>query len=108
VSHKVYVAVTAKFDEDGSITPLDITWVDGRVYTVDRVLNKCRVASLKAGGIGLRYTCRIDGKETHLWQDDSRWYVESKREMGVEMDAEMDAEAEACRELPFVVELDAG
>ena len=29
---KVYVEVTARFDVDGNITPLSVTWEDGTVY----------------------------------------------------------------------------
>ena len=35
-------------------------------------------ASLKAGGAGIRYTCRIDGKLTHLFLEGDRWFVEAK------------------------------
>ena len=84
MSHKVYVPVTANFDADGNITPTDITWIDGHVYEIDRVLDVRRAASLKGGGLGLRYTCRIDGRTTNIWLDENRWFVESKREM-VEM-----------------------
>lgn len=56
---KVYVEVTAKFDTEGNITPLAVTWEDGTVYEIDKIVDKRRAASLKAGGIGVRYTCRI-------------------------------------------------
>jgi hypothetical protein len=34
--------------------------------------------SLKAGGHGMRYTCRIAGKQVYLFFDDleNRWYIE--------------------------------
>ena len=51
---KVYVEVTAKFDTEGNITPLSVTWEDGTVYEIDRILDKRRAASIKAGGIGMR------------------------------------------------------
>ena len=56
---KVYVEVTAKFDTEGNITPLSVTWEDGTVYEIDRILDKCRAASLKAEGIGMRYTLSL-------------------------------------------------
>ena len=34
---KVYVGVDARFDTEGRIMPLAITWEDGRVYGIDRV-----------------------------------------------------------------------
>lgn len=47
---KIFVEVTARFDTDGSLTPLDLVWEDGRRYPIDRVLDVRRAASLKAGG----------------------------------------------------------
>ena len=36
-------------------------------------------ASLKAGGAGMRYTCIIDGKESHLfYEDNNMWFVEGR------------------------------
>ncbi len=72
---KVYVEVTAKFDTEGNITPLAVTWKDGTVYEID----KRRAASLKAGGIGVRYTCRIRNQEYYLFYEEPRWFVEAKR-----------------------------
>ena len=45
---KVYVEVTARFDTEGDITPLSVTWEDGTVYEIDKVIDKRRAASLKA------------------------------------------------------------
>lgn len=55
---KVYVKVTVKFDKKRNITPLSVIWEDGTIYEIDKVVDKRRAASLKAGGIGMRYTCR--------------------------------------------------
>ena len=76
---KVYVEVTAQFDTEGNITPLSVTWEDGTVYEIDRILDKRRAASLKAVGIGMRYTCRISGRQSYLYYEDPRWFVEGKR-----------------------------
>ncbi len=76
---KVYVEVTAKFDTEGNITPLSVTWKDGTVYEIDKIVDKRRVASLKAGGIGMRYTCRIRNQESYLFYEEPRWFVEAKR-----------------------------
>jgi hypothetical protein len=75
---KVYVKVKAEFDTDGTITPKSIVWEDGTVYTIDRIMDVRRAASLKAGGIGLRYFCRIEGKETYLFYEDPAWFMEGK------------------------------
>ena len=76
MSHKVYVEVTATFTPDGLVRPLSVHWQDGTVYTVDRVLDIRRAAATKAGGCGLRYTCRIQGQQTHLFFDEDKWFVE--------------------------------
>jgi len=79
MARKVYVEVTAKFDTEGNITPLSVTWEDGTVYEIDRILDKRRAASIKAGGIGMRYTCLISGRQSYLYYEEPRWFVEGKR-----------------------------
>ena len=78
MARKVFVTVTARFDKEGNITPLSIVWIDGRIFEIDKVTEVRRAASLKAGGIGLRFTCRIQGKLTYLYFEDPKWFVESK------------------------------
>ena len=72
---KKYVEVTAHHNAQGFVRPLILWWDDGRKYEIDRVLDVRRAASLKAGGIGIRYTCRILGKERYLYLDENKWYV---------------------------------
>ena len=76
---KVYVDVLIKQDKDGRITPLEVTWEDGKKYEVDKVTQVCRAASMKAGGCGIRYTCLIQNKETFLFLEENKWFVESKK-----------------------------
>ena len=78
MAYRVYVRVVAEFDETGSVRPLSIVWEDGRKFKVDKVLDVRRAVATKAGGQGMRYTCRIMGKETYLFNDDGRWFVEAK------------------------------
>ena len=75
---KVFVEVTARFTKDGRKVPLNITWEDGRMFNIDRVTDVRRAASLKAGGQGMRYRCRINGRETYLWLEEDKWFVEGK------------------------------
>ncbi len=79
MSRKVYVDVAAAFDKEGKIIPMYIKWEDDRTYYIDRVLDIRPAASLKAGGAGIRYTCRIQGKETYLFLENYRWFVEGKQ-----------------------------
>ena len=73
---KRYVDVVARFEADGRIIPMKITWHDGSVFFIDRVLDIRRAASLKAGGAGIRYTCRINNRETYLFLEENKWFVE--------------------------------
>ena len=75
---KAYVDVVAYFSKDGRLMPQTIIWEDGHRYDVDRILKIERCASRKAGGTGIRYTCRIEGKESHIYLEEDRWFVERK------------------------------
>ena len=76
---KRYVKVLASFSEEGDLTPVQITWKDGRKYDIDRVLKKERQASRRAGGAGIMYTCRIRGQEVHLFYEVDKWFVDEVR-----------------------------
>ena len=73
---KTFVKVTAEHDESGHIKPLFLTWTDGRQFEIDRITDVRQAASLKGGGLGLRYTCKIMGKEVYLFCDEGKWFVE--------------------------------
>lgn len=75
---KVYVTVNADFTADGKVLPRSFIWDDGRNYEVDRIIDIRPAASLKAGGCGIRYTCRIRGKEAYMFLEGSRWFMEGK------------------------------
>jgi hypothetical protein len=77
---KVYVKVGAIFHPDGKLMPVVFWWEDGRRYGIDRVIKIQRSASLKAGGIGMRYTCMVNGKQIHLFLEEDRWFLERKGE----------------------------
>ena len=73
---KINLQVNADFDLDGNIRPRAIIWEDGRVFEIDRILDVRRAASLKAGGLGIRYICRIRGREVKLFNDEGHWFIE--------------------------------
>lgn len=75
---KVYVRVRADFFPDGKLLPCAITWEDGHAFEIDRVVDVRRAASLKAGGAGIRYTVEIGGKQTYLYLEEDRWFVERR------------------------------
>ena len=73
---KKFVDVTAYYDCDGNISPLVIHWDDGEEYEIDKITDVTNAASLKHGGAGIRYTCRIRGQMRYLFLDDNRWFIE--------------------------------
>ena len=81
---RVYIRVIARFDPDGSIVPISFTWLDGRSYAIDKVLDMKPRPATKAGGFGNRYRVRICGKERYLFLEAPfeerdtalRWFVE--------------------------------
>lgn len=84
---RVYVDVKAAFNAAGSLMPLEIRWVDGSVYEIDKVTDIRQAAAMKAGGQGDRYTIKICGKQSYLFFERSgalsgnnlgRWFVESR------------------------------
>ena len=75
---KVYVDVTLRQDKYGTRVPLFVTWEDGTRYEIDRVLDVRRAAATKVGGTGVRFTVRIMGRVTYLFDDGERWFVEAK------------------------------
>ncbi len=75
---KAYVSVNVDIDEEGAVQPRAIRWRGGRSYRIDRVLYKCRAASQKVGGGGIRYTVQINGRETYLFNEGSKWFVEAR------------------------------
>ena len=79
-SSKVYVNVMAEFTNDGRLLPRSFIWMDGHVYEIQKVTDVRRAASLKAGGAGIRYTCIVDGKESHLFYEDNNMQFMEERQ----------------------------
>ena len=76
---KVYVLVNVDHRPDGTARPNRITFENGKKYEIDRVKGCCRAAATKVGGSGIRYTVRICGTETYLYDEENgKWFVEAK------------------------------
>ena len=75
---KVYVGVELSVSPQGDVRPRTIIFEDGNKYQIDRLRQKCRAHATKVGGTGIRYTVIICNKETYLYEDDRRWFVEAK------------------------------
>ena len=85
---KVYVDVTARFNSEGVLIPLSLTWEDGEKFEIDRVLDIRQAAAMKAGGQGDRYTIMVRGIRSYLFFERStnltgnnigRWFVERRK-----------------------------
>lgn len=79
MARRVYVKVVVEVSPEGAVRPLSVEWEDGRCFEVDRLLDVRRAASTKAGGQGMRYTVRILGRQTWLFEDEGRWFVEAAK-----------------------------
>ena len=75
---KVYVGVELSVSPQGDVRPRTIIFEDGNKYQIDRLRQTCRARATKVGGTGIRYTVIICNKETYLYEDDGRWFVEAK------------------------------
>ena len=68
--NKVYVDVVAEFSERRKTG--SYIFSPGKMeekYNIDRILKIERCASRKAGGVGMMYTCMIQGQESHLFYE---------------------------------------
>ncbi|MDO5144653.1 MAG: hypothetical protein Q4E72_08685 [bacterium] len=73
---KQYVKVRADFDFGGAIIPLKFRTEDGDTMVIDQILDIRQAASLKVGGQGTRYTCRVGEQRYYLFHDRESWFVE--------------------------------
>ena len=82
---KAYVEVVARFTTDGQLLPVSLVWENGRQYAVDRIVRVQRMASRKAGGAGICYTCRVLDQEVQLfYEENGLWFVTRKHPLGGE------------------------
>ena len=58
---KVYVQVDSERLESGEVVPRTISWQDGRIWNIDRVIHSC--TSLDSEYEGIRYTVIIGNAE---------------------------------------------
>ena len=84
---KVYVAVSADFNNEGVMIPRSLVWEDGTTYTIDRVKEIRQAAAMRAGGQGDRYRIYVNGQQSYLFFERSpnlsgnnigRWFVERR------------------------------
>ena len=75
---KQYVEVLATHYIDGAVRPRTIIFADGRTYDIEDVKGSVRAKTGRAGEIALRYTIVVLGRETYLYCDSGRYFVEVK------------------------------
>ena len=75
---KAYVSVNLDVDKEGVFYPRLIRWDNGLVFQIDQILYKCRASSKKVGGGGIRYTVMMKGKETFMFREGEKWFVEAR------------------------------
>ena len=75
---KAYVSVNLDVDKEGVFYPRLIRWDNGLVFQIEQILYKCRASSKKVGGGGIRYTVMIKRKETFLFREGEKWFVEAR------------------------------
>ena len=79
---KLYIEVLARFKTDGTIIPIQMkAGYNGEWLKIDKVTDSRRRASLRAGGVGMRYTCVVpyEGvtKTVYLLYDEGiGWFIE--------------------------------
>lgn len=81
MSYKVYVDVIVRYRPDGEIIPLAIWWDEGKLYKIDKIVDVRPAASLKAGGAGIRYICKIGLAERYLFLEENKWFIEAKHDI---------------------------
>ena len=59
---KAYVCVNLDVDKEGAIRPRFIRWDNGLIFQIDQIL----------------YTVMIKGKESFLFHEGDKWFVEAK------------------------------
>jgi len=71
---KKYVDMIVKYSKDGGMSPVSLTWPDGREFKIERVIGHDRVLT-KLGGAAVQYKCRIRGKVKDLYFEKDKWFV---------------------------------
>ncbi|MDD6728159.1 MAG: hypothetical protein PUE08_02940 [Eubacteriales bacterium] len=64
---KVYVPVTASFDENGRTIPQTIQWENGHIYHIDKVTNTVQSSAMKPSGQGDRYTIFVNRQQSYIF-----------------------------------------
>lgn len=75
---KEYVNVELITDTSGAMHPRAVVLEDGRRFEISHVGDVRRAASLKAGGTGMRYRITTGNRDTYLYFEDPKWFVDTR------------------------------
>ena len=76
---KTPVDVLVRHSTSGKLMPAAILYDDGKTYPIEKVTECFYAKASKIGGeMALRYTIRVHGKETYLFEKDGIFFVEAK------------------------------
>ena len=70
---KICGQVDVERQERGEVIPLTVSWQDGRIWNIDRVLHSC--ISHDGEYEGIRYTVIIGSAEKYIYRAGHAWYV---------------------------------
>ena len=73
---RVNLDIIVEHKSDGKVLPRTILWPDGRKFEIDKVLDVRMAPALKAGGVGMRYRCKICGQERVIFEMRGLWFVD--------------------------------
>ena len=91
-THKDYVTVVARHELGGRIRPVAYQLPGGSPVKIDCITDERQAASLKSGGQGTRYTCKVTIDEVqsdvYLFHDEELWFMEAIQVQGAAPGAE--------------------
>ena len=91
-THKDYVTVVARHELSGRIRPVAYQLPGGSSVKIDCISDERQAASLKSGGQGMRYTCKVTVDEVqsdvYLFHDEELWFMEAIQVQGAAPGAE--------------------
>ena len=89
---KDYVTVVARHELGGHIRPVAYQLPGGSPVKIDCISDERQAASLKSGGQGMRYTCKVTLDEVqsdiYLFHDEELWFMEAIQAQGAASGAE--------------------
>lgn len=74
--NKIYVSVRADHLHDGKVIPRMFRLsADDPPIVIDKLLAVTKAGNTEAFSDGLRYICRVEGKEVHLYCSKGLWFI---------------------------------